>query len=551
MATRTPTPEQAGIIATKLEPGQVMVVNAVAGSGKTSTLQLYVDAYPEKKFLYLAFGKAQADEAKDRFNQNAECRTTHSLAYRETGAPYAKNKQKGLGSEPRGKAIMEPLGIKLPWMANMTIATLSKYLQSADPEIAAHHLPDYAQYKPVEDQITVKKKAEQLWQKMCDRNDGSVPMSHDGYLKLWQLECLRSGKVPNVFYQYDAILLDEAQDTNPTVEAILGQIIAQGSHAVILVGDERQAIYQWRGAVNMMGRLSESIKSAEIDGVKRSLTESFRYGPRAADVAAKILSLGCEKKAAITGRGKDEPNVTHGSRCYLARTNAALMDQAIATLDGNPHGILHFAGTNSISRYDPTVPYKLHFIRSVFHYFANERHLATDPTIKRYENWNDILQHAYGGENHDQEAGDKELAAAVKFVEKHRYQTLSVLDLIVSRSGEPQRAIASFSTAHRAKGLEWDHVALLDDFISLGSEMDRNEDGELQLPDEQELNLLYVAVTRGRKWVELNQDLAEFVESEFPHHFEELRPSRVVERAKERATADISTRALTLSLIHI
>jgi len=95
MATRTPTPEQAGIIATKLEPGQVMVVNAVAGSGKTSTLQLYVDAYPEKKFLYLAFGKAQADEAKDRFNQNAECRTTHSLAYRETGAPYAKKQTKG------------------------------------------------------------------------------------------------------------------------------------------------------------------------------------------------------------------------------------------------------------------------------------------------------------------------------------------------------------------------------------------------------------------------------------------------------------------------
>ena len=62
MATRTPTPEQAGIIATKLEPGQVMVVNAVAGSGKISTLQMYVDAYPEKKFPYLAFGKAQAGQ---------------------------------------------------------------------------------------------------------------------------------------------------------------------------------------------------------------------------------------------------------------------------------------------------------------------------------------------------------------------------------------------------------------------------------------------------------------------------------------------------------
>ena len=105
----------------------------------------------------------------------------------------------------------------------------------------------------------------------------------------------------------------------------------------------------------------------------------------------------------------------------------------------------------------------------------------------------DMLMETEG--NRDQESGDKELAAAVKFVEKHRYQTLPVLDLIVSRSGEPERAIASFSTVHRAKELEWDYVNILDDFIKLGSEMDRNENGELQLPDEQELNLLYVAVT--------------------------------------------------------
>ena len=110
MATiRTPTAEQAQVIQIDLEPGQVMIINAIAGSGKTSTLQMYVDAYPNKKFLYLAFGKAQADEAKQRFAKNAECRTTHSLAFRETGIPYAQNKAKGLGSEPRSKAVMEPL----------------------------------------------------------------------------------------------------------------------------------------------------------------------------------------------------------------------------------------------------------------------------------------------------------------------------------------------------------------------------------------------------------------------------------------------------------
>lgn len=539
METRTPTREQAGIIKTRLKPGQVMVVNAVAGSGKTSTLKMYVDAYPDQKFLYLAFGKAQADEAKARFAKNAECRTTHSLAFRETGVPYAQNKRKGLGSEPRGKAIMDPLKIQFPWMANMTIATLSRYLQSADPEIGTQHLPEYAAYKPLEDQITVLQKARTLWKKMADKEDIAIPMSHDGYLKLWQLECLRSGKVPRVFYQYDAVLLDEAQDTNPTVEAILSQIVAQGSHAVILVGDERQAIYQWRGAVNMMARLADNMDNGEVNGVRNSLTESFRYGPRAADVAGKILSLGREHKFKIIGRGKDQPDGP-GSRCYLARTNATLMDQAISTLESHPEATINFAGTNAINRYDPTVPYKLNFIESVYHYFANQKHLASDPTVKRFEDWNDILKHARGDNEQDLEAADKELAAAVKFVEKHRYDTPAVLNLIVSRSGDPAMAIASFSTAHRSKGLEWDYVTMLDDFTKLGSEMERDENGNLQLPDEQELNLLYVAATRARKWVQLNADLMEFVEMDFERHFEELRPSsRVTLPTTERVAEEV------------
>jgi len=36
----------------------------------------------------------------------------------------------------------------------------------------------------------------------------------------------------------------------------------------------------------------------------------------------------------------------------------------------------------------------------------------------------------------------------------------------------------------------WDYVTVLDDFPKIGSAMERDENGELQLPDEQELNLL-------------------------------------------------------------
>jgi superfamily I DNA/RNA helicase len=64
------------------------------------------------------------------------------------------------------------------------------------------------------------------------------------------------------------------------------------------------------------------------------------------------------------------------------------------------------------------------------------------------------------------------------------------------------------ATAHKAKGLEWPRVRLADDFPSL-EELDAlDQDGLLCLtPEErdQELHLLYVAVTRARQQLELNE----------------------------------------------
>src|SRR5260370_35145452 len=131
------------------------------------------------------------------------------------------------------------------------------------------------------------------------------------------------------------------------------------------------------------------------------------------------------------------------------------MYESLSTRAGNPHSVIPFAGTNAINRYDPTVAYKLNLIRSILYYFANQEHLATDPTVKRFKDWNEILRHTKGGDNdQDAESVDKELGAAVKFVEKDGYKTPENLDLIVSRSVAPSQAIAPFSTAHQAKGVE-------------------------------------------------------------------------------------------------
>jgi hypothetical protein len=75
----TPTAEQ-DKITTAADTGENVVVTAVAGSGKTSTLKLIGASRPATSFLYLAFGKDIQTEMQDKL-PNVESRTAHSLAY--------------------------------------------------------------------------------------------------------------------------------------------------------------------------------------------------------------------------------------------------------------------------------------------------------------------------------------------------------------------------------------------------------------------------------------------------------------------------------------
>ena len=133
-------------------------------------------------------------------------------------------------------------------------------------------------------------------------------------------------------------------------------------------------------------------------------------------------------------------------------------------------------------------PYRFELIKSVYGHYSHQERLITDPAIRSFSGWSEITEHTKAANG---ESLDQELAAAVRFVEKHGYNTTSVLDRIVDSAGSPQETAVSFSTIHRAKGLEWPFVTMLDDFPSK-----RNEKGKIEIPSREELNLLYVAVTR-------------------------------------------------------
>jgi len=75
------TSEQAEICEDPLNRGGLVVVNAYAGSGKSTTLRLLAEMHPRHKFLYLCFNKTVAEAARRVFPSNVRVSTMHGIAY--------------------------------------------------------------------------------------------------------------------------------------------------------------------------------------------------------------------------------------------------------------------------------------------------------------------------------------------------------------------------------------------------------------------------------------------------------------------------------------
>ena len=231
----------------------------------------------------------------------------------------------------------------------------------------------------------------------------------------------------------DYILLDEAQDTNPVVLGVLAGQRAQ----VVYVGDPYQQIYEWRGAINAMDKMPGCEETA--------LTQSFRFGEAIAAEASRLLATLGEHRQV---RGNPETTsvvATSGTaEAVLARTNATVILEILeATGVGRrPHVC---GGTEAIKR----------LLSDVYELKAGRP--AVSPEFFGFQNWCEVVEFANCEEGQDlrtfvqlvQQNGEGKLWAAVNKAVANEHHA----DVILS-------------TAHKAKGREWNAVRLADDFVS-------------------------------------------------------------------------------------
>jgi len=233
------TLEQRRIVET--EPGirgnEVVMVQAYAGTGKTTTLFRYAQRWPDKKMLYLAYNKVLADESTERFASlsNVHVTTIHALALQ-----HMPHEQVG----------------------NLSLKHVQEILQQRDLPTCRAALSEFERYcssDTLDDPTNAHALA--LW------NATDHKVAHDAYLKAFQ-------RSRPTLAEYDVILLDEVQDCT---DCILNLVMHQTHATRLFVGDVYQKIYGFRHVGNPFQYITEKHRPY---GTPRFhyLSVSFRFG---------------------------------------------------------------------------------------------------------------------------------------------------------------------------------------------------------------------------------------------------------------------------------
>ena len=482
-----------------------MKVNAVAGSGKSTTLIEYAAARPGARILYLGFNRSVRLEAQTRFTRHGltgvDIHTAHSLAYRYVmRSGRYKLSQTGDLSIPDILTqcdLISRYGPKVGAMLAAHIRRLMGYFCNAEAptlaELVYEHTIDpgdkkvrffLAKYREVIYGLT-----QRLFTQM---DEGKLAVTHDFYLKKFQLLC------PALPYDY--ILFDEGQDASQTM---LHVFLRQAAIKVI-VGDQHQQIYSFRFAVNSLQR---------VQFPALNLTTSFRFGQPIADQAMCVLNWKrmvdpTYQAQSITGTRTPKAglNPLHAT---IGRTNISVLAQAIESLCIREEiGSLYFEGQFTTYTYMDAGG----SLFDILNLHLGKNHLVRSPLLASMGDIGGLKEYVDA-------TGDAAMRLGLEIVKTYEADLFDFIRQIKeAHLPDASRVLADriFSTVHRCKGLEYDAIDVCDDFIEerailenldKWAVMDKGERDFIETKAQEEINMLYVALTRTKKMSRLPPDL--------------------------------------------
>jgi superfamily I DNA/RNA helicase len=497
---RIPTKEQQEII-NFAKTGQSFVVEALAGTGKTTTIEMIAKDNPDKNYLYIVFNKSQQKEAKARMPKNVEPRTIDSLSYE-----FAVDRYKSMGrvlqdrmyastsgylktnkdiayflniDSPKTLVYVEPKKISgedgdgeeikdkifsVSACVSYVKDAVNTFCISEDTRISEKHFD-----KEFFVDLWAVEAAEILW-KDLSMIGGKVKITHSHIMKLWSLKN-PTISISSKGIKFDGIFIDEAQDTNPVANKIYSQQTCQ----MIYVGDTNQSIYKFRGSINALEHLGY---------IERlPLTESWRFGEHIADIANEFIRRkGSEQKVIGLGKAKGEI-VRSGSMgadadTLICRTNAGMLRALLEFLDSNIPVWLPKTEVDDLILLLESIAY----FKNILNYTPIQIH----EDIQKYSDAKELMEAINEGEE------SKKISEIYELLNTRKFEDLK--ELISTVNARSKKGV-QLITAHRSKGSEWDNVQIYEDFW--GYRPDR-KNKDIIPPSPDELMLAYVAVTRAK-----------------------------------------------------
>lgn len=268
-----PTAEQSAILALATGTEDNIMVNALAGTGKTSTLELIERAVTTKPILYLCFNKKIADDASKRMLSTTTVRTFNSLGHRI----WAKSQSKNLTLDPKkSQTILRGIINETPrkdqgplwdsfWeiVHGVGLAKALGYVPEGKFPNARRLIGTPAFHAALDetpDDLTADLIDAVLTRSITAAYAGQIDYNDQVYMP-----ALFGGTFP----RFPLVKVDEVQDLNPVNHALLDRLVKL---RLIAVGDPWQSIYGFRGAVQGgMAALAERFATTPTD-----LSVSFR-----------------------------------------------------------------------------------------------------------------------------------------------------------------------------------------------------------------------------------------------------------------------------------
>jgi DNA helicase IV len=521
------TQEQENIIR-DFDTGADLRIQALAGTGKTSTLVELAKNYPHKRFLYLAYNAAMKKEAEYRMPGNVTTKTFHGSCW-NVGKSFVSqlNRKKSRQEIINTLRISRKGETSASTLLHCSLDAITRFMHSGRRKVPiletdletlttlptsqsqmihiwerpeskkSLHLKKNHQnirYLLSNDALKSLMKAEEVPRFMeleVKSVDGGEDAILSFYRRIIDIESL-SVKIwdkmsdPNDFdvlavhdtylklfhlqgLEYrgsDALLIDEAQDLNPVMKLILDRQKIQK----VYVGDIYQQIYQFRGSVN------------ELDSYTHTLSKTHRFGEAIANHANDILKERGSDVFLRTDLSSEEIAPLNKDLPYtiLGKSNAYLIDILLDHLsllkEGKSIPSICFSGN---------IMDILDFIRQGFCLKSGNLHQVKHPLLTPYKSWEEFC-HFEGN------TSDFDITGMIEFVDKRNEKDIDVL----LKAPQSRNTHITMSTIHKAKGLEWDQVSLKDFPI-----LDKEGNISAILA-----NLKYVAVTRARRILEIRKN---------------------------------------------